>query len=57
VCTIRPRNVLEGKLDVITTIREQTMGRACSTHGKEEECMYDFDGKAGRKEPTMKMYV
>jgi hypothetical protein len=23
--------------------------RACDTHGEEEECIYDFDGKARRK--------
>jgi hypothetical protein len=28
------------------------MGRACGTHGKEEECIWDFGGKARRKETT-----
>jgi hypothetical protein len=30
------------------------MGRACSTHGEEEKYMYDFGGKARRKEITTK---
>jgi hypothetical protein len=30
------------------------MGRACSTNGKEEECIKDFGGKAERKETTRK---
>jgi hypothetical protein len=28
------------------------MGRACNTHGKEEEYMPDFGGKARRKKVT-----
>jgi hypothetical protein len=28
------------------------MGRACSKNGDEEECIYDFDGKATRKDTT-----
>jgi hypothetical protein len=28
------------------------MGRACSTNGGEEECIYDVGGKARRKETT-----
>jgi hypothetical protein len=27
------------------------MGRACSTKGREEKCIYDIDGKTRRKEP------
>jgi hypothetical protein len=30
------------------------MGRACSSNGREEECIWDIDGKAGRKEATRK---
>jgi hypothetical protein len=30
------------------------MGGACSANGGEEECIYDFGGKAGRKETTRK---
>jgi hypothetical protein len=30
------------------------MGRACSTQRGEAECIENFDGKAGRKEPTRK---
>jgi hypothetical protein len=30
------------------------MGRACSPNGGEEECVYDFGGKAGRKETIRK---
>jgi hypothetical protein len=33
------------------------MGRACSTHESEEECVYDFGGKARRKEATKKPYT
>jgi hypothetical protein len=29
-------------------VKEDEMVRACSTHGFEEECIYDFDGKARR---------
>jgi hypothetical protein len=32
------------------------MGRSCSTHGREAECVYEFDGKAGRKESITKTY-
>jgi hypothetical protein len=30
------------------------MGRACGTNGGEEECIYDIDGRDGRKETTGK---
>jgi hypothetical protein len=30
------------------------MGRACSTNGGEEECIWDVGGNAGRKETTRK---
>jgi hypothetical protein len=30
------------------------MGRECSTHGIEEECILDFGGKARMKETTRK---
>jgi hypothetical protein len=30
--------------------RNSTLGRACSTNGGDEECIYDNGGKAGRKE-------
>jgi hypothetical protein len=29
--------------------KEDEMGRACSTNGGEEECIWDFAGKAGRE--------
>jgi hypothetical protein len=32
------------------------MGRAYSTHGKEEEYIKGFDGKVRRRETTMKTY-
>jgi hypothetical protein len=35
-------------------VKEGEMGRACSIHVGEQECMQDFGGKAGRKEATMK---
>jgi hypothetical protein len=34
--------------------KEDEMGRACSTHGGEEECMYDIGGEGRRKETTRK---
>jgi hypothetical protein len=33
------------------------VGRACSTHGRGEECVQGFDGKAIRKETTWKTNV
>jgi hypothetical protein len=30
------------------------MGRACTTNGGEDECIYDISGKARRKETTRK---
>jgi hypothetical protein len=30
------------------------MGRVCSMHEGDEECIRDFDGKFRRKEPTRK---
>jgi hypothetical protein len=30
------------------------MGREYSTHGGDEDCMYDFGGRAKRKETTRK---
>jgi hypothetical protein len=35
-------------------VKEDEMGRACSTIGGEEECIWDFGGNAGRKETTRK---
>jgi hypothetical protein len=35
-------------------VKEDEMGRECSTHGREEECIKDIDGKAKRKEITRK---
>jgi hypothetical protein len=32
------------------------MDKACSTNGGEEECMYDIDGKARRKEITRRTW-
>jgi hypothetical protein len=29
-------------------VKEDEMGRACSEHGSEEECIYNFDEKARR---------
>jgi hypothetical protein len=34
----------------IDEVKDDGMGRACSTNGGEEECLEDFDGKARRKE-------
>jgi hypothetical protein len=33
------------------------MNRACSMHGSKEECICDFDGKAGMKQTTRKTYT
>jgi hypothetical protein len=33
-------------------VKEDEMGRACSKHEGEEECIYSFCGKAGRRETT-----
>jgi hypothetical protein len=33
------------------------MGTACSTHGREAECIQEFGGKAARKETTRKTKV
>jgi hypothetical protein len=33
---------------------EDEMGRACSLNWGEEECMYNIDGKARRKDTTRK---
>jgi hypothetical protein len=30
----------------INKVKEDEMGRACSTDGRVEKCMYDIDGKA-----------
>jgi hypothetical protein len=35
-------------------VKEDEMGRACSTNGGEEECIKDIGGKARRKETTGK---
>jgi hypothetical protein len=33
-------------------IKEDEMDKACSTHGREEECVKDFSGKTRRKKST-----
>jgi hypothetical protein len=33
------------------SFKEEKMGRACSTNGAEQQCIYDIGGKARRKEP------
>jgi hypothetical protein len=35
-------------------IKEDEMGRACSTNGRDEECIQDIGGNARRKETTRK---
>jgi hypothetical protein len=35
-------------------VKEDDMGRACSTNGVEGECIYDVGGKARRKETSRK---
>jgi hypothetical protein len=36
---------------------EDEMGRSCTTHGGEEECIHDFGGKARKKETTRESYT
>jgi hypothetical protein len=40
--------------NVIRMINSAMMDRVCSTHGGEEECIYDMGWKARRKETTRK---
>jgi hypothetical protein len=35
-------------------VKEDEMDRACSMNDGEEKCIYDFGGKARRKEPSRK---
>jgi hypothetical protein len=35
-------------------VKDDEMGRACSTNGGDEECIQDIGGKARRKETTRK---
>jgi hypothetical protein len=35
-------------------VKEDEMGKACSTNGGDEECIQDVGGKARRKETTGK---
>jgi hypothetical protein len=35
-------------------VKENEVGRACSTNGGEEECIEDIGGKSRRKETTVK---
>jgi hypothetical protein len=35
-------------------VKEDEIGRACSMHGREEECIQGCVGKARRKETTRK---
>jgi hypothetical protein len=35
----------------VDQVKEDAMGRACSTHGGEEECIYDFGGNPEGKRP------
>jgi hypothetical protein len=35
-------------------VKEDEIGRACSTNGGDEECISDIGGKARRKETTSK---
>jgi hypothetical protein len=42
-------------LRIIFGTKGEEMGRTCSTHGEEDECIQDFGGKAKRKETTRKI--
>jgi hypothetical protein len=35
-------------------VKEDEIGRACSKHGRKEECIEVFGGKVRREEPTSK---
>jgi hypothetical protein len=45
---------LLAKYNYRVQVKEDEMGRACSTHGAEEECVEDFGWKSRRKETTRK---
>jgi hypothetical protein len=47
-------NILFAKYKQNDQVKENEMGMACSTSG-EEDCIYDSDGKARRKETTRKI--
>jgi hypothetical protein len=46
--------VLIPKYYLADQIKENVVGGACSTHGRGEECVQVFGGKARRKETTLK---
>jgi hypothetical protein len=46
--------VLSAKYNYNDGVKENEMGRAFSTHGREEECIQDFGGKARREQNTRK---
>jgi hypothetical protein len=46
--------VFFSKYNWIDRYEEDETGRACSTNGGAEECIYDIDVKARRKETTRK---
>jgi hypothetical protein len=39
------------------SVKEDEMGRACSTNGREGECISDIGGKARRKETNRKVMM
>jgi hypothetical protein len=44
-------------LSAVDQIKENEVGGTCGTHGRGEECVQVFDGKARRKETTCKTKV
>jgi hypothetical protein len=42
---------------IIHEVKEDEMGRACSTHGEEVECIYHLDIKARTKETIRKTWT
>jgi hypothetical protein len=46
--------VLFGKYNQNDQVKENEMGRTCSTNGGEEECIEDFGRKARMKDTTRK---
>jgi hypothetical protein len=52
-CNSRPRSrFILHYICQYEIIKEDEIGRACSTHGEEEACIKGFGGKARRKETT-----
>jgi hypothetical protein len=47
-------HTLYSSLNIIKQIKENEVGGTCGIHGRVEECIQGFDGKAIREETTWK---